>query len=639
MSNVNIYFGAQPSAGQIVSDEVKAKGLELLRIEPSKVNFHGGPTTVQPRYAVYKAFLPMFIRLAHDMDVTDFTDPFGPFPKPYTALDISFPDLVVSWSVPVADEVRAQLREIGFMDTIIRGKPAMKIRNPGTDHVKAALERRCLTTSATNENSVNIHALRRCALVRNIASLFLAVHQYPAFVDEDHESEFNKEFEDVYREDKPATGIEEFLRFGHLIGLFSPAEMEVDNEDDQTEKEEVKLTRRFRVSLSVPVHRARVSYDDTQLPIGPGLLFPYVEELAKFDRSTVVDVIKRYFYAGLGDTAERCDEEFRELVAAWGNIANSSFGNKMAHIFKIIDISLTMQACPKVCITGGSYDGILMLGAGYRLVIQDKAYVAAERASVEAEVPKMVSHARSLYQVLQDVNISQELRDERFKAMRSIKDLKTLLESQQIVGGIGIRDRILRNARFLNFPGDRYWEPTAVNICAALSFITNPLQDLALLPTIHPSRLFSSDRLEIVWSAFGAIAPSFRVPGGKEMMLTRPFRIATPTARKERGVQGTRDITKIAAILVPLDMAIVHLRTCIESKSVLNPFGNAIVNASTSHINKIFERDSCDMLVRSLRDVAKVTVVDEGARGTRRGREEDDEAAGASKKGRIEYDF
>lgn len=194
MSTVNVYFGAQPSEGQIVSETVRARGIELLKIEPSKVIVTGGPTTIQPGYSVYKSHLPQFLEAAATSNPTRSTSSYPGIPdiNPDTRLPINYPDLIVSWRVPVGEEVREQMKEYGFRDTVVRGKPAMIARRPTGELVEKALNHNVLTTSPTNENSVNIFSLRKCVLLKNIAEAFISVHQYPAFIDQDHESEFRK---------------------------------------------------------------------------------------------------------------------------------------------------------------------------------------------------------------------------------------------------------------------------------------------------------------------------------------------------------------------------------------------------------------------------------------------------------------
>jgi hypothetical protein len=640
MSSVTIYFGTQPSRGQIVADSVRAKGLELLKIKPEKVHYHGHPTTVQPGYAVYKSHLPMFMRQACGEDIVDFRNPFGSIDvNAFSPLSIPLPALVISWSFPIADEVREQLASIGYRDTVVKGRPAMIVEKPTKEHVIAALERKALETSPTSENTVNIFALRRCSYVLGLISTFLRIHQYPAFIDKEHETEFNKAFavffaEGTYEDDESGRVV--------LIQVLDNKRTDSAPEDEAVMDTDAvapkDLKRRFKVSLATPPKDFVIENVDDRVTITEGLVFPYLSDLAKFDRSTVLSVVKRFFYAGLGDTAEECDEMYRDLTVAWGNVVNTRFGNIMAHLCKVIEISLDMQCAPRVMMNGGVYNGVFMSGSAFSLTVLEKTYMPAEIEDVRAALRQMDRHMNALWSIMEDVAfVSNEDREAQYHRMKNIWQLKACLEALPLKGGVGVRDRVLMNAKDLSFPENHYLDPTAANIDFVLSIISDPLKDLASLPALHPSLLFHTDRLSLAMGAFGEVAPSFRVPGGKEMELSKAFKVTSAAIRKEKGPQGHKEISKIAATLLPLDMAIQHLKMVVQNKTVLNPFGNAVANASSSHINKVFEGDSCVLLVSALRKLAKVTVAVEGKGGTKRGAEEEDSAASQRKKAKFGF--
>lgn len=387
--------------------------------------------------------------------------------------------------------------------------------------------------------------------------------------------------------------------------------------DETTAGEEFKpaLTRnvRFRVTLPVDPESVPMYYGASSITKGPGLLFPYVPELARFDRYTVPEVIKKYFFGCLGENLEECIEEFAELVSAWGNIVNSTFANEITHLYKIIDISLMTQCVPHVMSNGGTYDGVFMRGWGFRIQILGKTYEAASQEDVEAELPNMDSHANAFWKILKDLDMLEDVRLVKFRTVRSIWGLKELVDTHKLNGGTATRDRAIKNAKALRFPDNRLLEPTAANITLVLSYIADPRKDITELPWMHAPFLFETDRVVLCWSAFGQIAPSFRVPGGKEMYIDRPFRVTNAKLQKEKGATAHRDVTKIGCTLLPIELAITHIKQVKELKTILNPFGNAVVVKSASHINKEFEGDSCQMILNALRGYAKVTVADVGS--------------------------
>lgn len=201
MSSSVIYFGIQPTAKQEVADDVKAKGLNFLRVEPSKVITFGHPTTIQPNFAVYKSHLPLFIEAAMSgTKVTAMSNPFIPInARGLDILPIPFPSLYISWQHEISEEVRDALRSNGWKDTMTRGKTAMYHTKPSLDIVRSALETKPSSTTPAPENGINIFTFRKALLIVRLISTFLRIHQYPAFTDEEHEEEFNKHYEDCVR--------------------------------------------------------------------------------------------------------------------------------------------------------------------------------------------------------------------------------------------------------------------------------------------------------------------------------------------------------------------------------------------------------------------------------------------------------
>jgi len=196
MSNsATVFFGLQPTRTTDVPDDVKAKGLSLCRAEPAKLHISGGATTIQPGYSLYVNYLPAFIAAAFNEGPYTVRDPFSVianFNGTMPVLPFKLPGLVISWAFTVPEEVRDNLREKGFMDAMMKGKTAMIHPEPTISIVRGALETKCSETSPSNRNTVNIHDFRRIIVLIRTLSVFLRVHQYPAFQDDDHQAEFDK---------------------------------------------------------------------------------------------------------------------------------------------------------------------------------------------------------------------------------------------------------------------------------------------------------------------------------------------------------------------------------------------------------------------------------------------------------------
>jgi hypothetical protein len=350
------------------------------------------------------------------------------------------------------------------------------------------------------------------------------------------------------------------------------------------------------------------------------VFFAYSEALSKFDHRTVITVIRDYFFGCLGEDVEEAEEMFASLQSGWGNVAKTEAGNEFAHMFKMIEISLKTQT-RFVPVFGEKYTGGFLFGNGYSLIINNEPVTITEASKFNDMLIHTDQHLSTLASILKKINFASD--DDRighFTTCKRMWDLKVLLEGLSLNGGSSQQDSVLKLAKTLNFQNDRPYKVTAHNIAEVLSFISDPSKDLATLPYLHHTQLFSNNRMHIARSAFGHTAPSFRIAGGKVMSLLRPFTI---TARngKSKG-EEERTITKIGAQVVPLDLAIRHLQEVVDKKEILNPFANARTHLSDDHIHKAFEKESCSTLVAALRKVAGATVMDAGGSSRKRGNDE-----------------
>lgn len=638
MSNSTVFFGAPPVEGQVISDTLRAKGINLLKLSPSSVKIHGGPSTIQPGFAMYKSYLPAYLRAGITRETVTPNEAYGCLPhsllkQPFPLL---LPDLVITFRYPITEDQRKKLHDLNFNDTVIRGRPALIVRNPQREHVKAAEDLNADPNSPSPENAVNLRDLRKCAIIRGILKSFISVHQYPAFVDEEHESEFRKGFKGEIGTITPNEKDEDFITA--LTSAQPSVQGNTDTIMEDAEWRDINVHQvRFRVNLPVPAIDQPLFYDVNSVPISAGLLFPYEPQLAKFDKFTVPNVIYQYFFAGLGDTVEDATKEFEEIVASWGNVFNTEFSNVMSHIFKVIEISLRTQTRPILMMTANNYDGVFMQGSAFHITVNGTHYTAVSKEEIERDIKRMDSHASALWSILQQLNLSKEERQGYFEGMESIWDLKDVVDTVSINGGPTVREQMIKNAQFLHFPKDRYAGSYATAIEKALLCIATPTQKIKEVGSLHPPLIFEQDRISLIMGCFGPLAPSFRVPGGKEMRLSSQFKVPCVRGKVGREFEDHREVKKLAVQFVPHEVAVMHMRQVIEQKTILNPFGNIKIVRSASHISKEFEGESFSMLIEGLRKVAQVVVSDEKGKGKREREGESEERY--KKKGRMDDGF
>jgi hypothetical protein len=308
--------------------------------------------------------------------------------------------------------------------------------------------------------------------------------------------------------------------------------------------------------------------------------------------------------------------------------------NILSHIFTVIDIAITTQTRAMPIIHGDQYVGTALIGYGYTLSVMKQSYGPGSNQELRDAITMSDSHTRSLLEIMKKISFQTENDRERaFSECRRMWDVKALLDALPLVGGSTTQDYVKDRAKRLNFVADKELVINATNIEKVIQYITNPSADLAELPYLHHSLLFSSVRRDIAWSAFGHNAPSFRVPAGRTMRLDQPFQVSVRTSGPTTSVT-TRVVKSIAVAVVPLDLALRHLKEVIEKKEILNPFGNAQVRVSDSNLNKIFRDDSCNKIVDGLKKLTGSVV--SGPGGTKR---KDLEGEDEIRKKRARYEF
>jgi hypothetical protein len=64
MSSSIVYFGAQPNQNEAISEALKQKGINLLRLAPSQLSIQAASDYIQPNYSFYISHLPNFMAVA-----------------------------------------------------------------------------------------------------------------------------------------------------------------------------------------------------------------------------------------------------------------------------------------------------------------------------------------------------------------------------------------------------------------------------------------------------------------------------------------------------------------------------------------------------------------------------------------------
>lgn len=364
----------------------------------------------------------------------------------------------------------------------------------------------------------------------------------------------------------------------------------------------------------MPFEEAPVYVTDKYKPTSSGILIRYIPGLASFDARTPIAVIHRHFYHLLGDDQSDASLVFEKLKTAWGVLYKTEAGKILSHMFLCVDIALQLQTSIIPLIPKSAYAGMVMLGSGYDLRVENREVIKATSEELRQIIITADSHSQALWKIFKKIRFTDdETRVDRYRKCKRMFDLKSLLDVTPI-GGTEAKEEVERLLPQLNFQ-EVPLAPIGPNIVHALTSMEGTSFDLGLLPYLHYSQVFSTDRRHIIWSAFGETAPSFRIPSGKTMSLTGKFE--TSYSAKD-GKKVVRKVTKIGYQIVELSQALNHLDLTFKERTIMNPFGNSIVRVSDNSMFKTVEGGDVEKVIGAFRRVMGVNTVTFEASGSKR---------------------
>jgi hypothetical protein len=391
-----------------------------------------------------------------------------------------------------------------------------------------------------------------------------------------------------------------------------------------------------KIHCNIPTTLARAQtcvMSATELPEGHhGIISPYVEELANPDHQTLAAFICLYLHKFLGPTAESAGRELREMLSAIGPLSGTPWGNELAHICWCLDITLRAQCTSRWMVDGsGSYIGTVILGAGYTLNMKDRSFSPQSRDTLVKDYATASPHLVALERIYSQMSqLTPEQRASALAGCDSVHLLRIDLLSAPLTAHA--KDVVMAELPKLFFPTDPApLAPNASNVALCLNAIANESIRINDLPML-PSKVFES-RMVRVWSAFGKIAPSFLVSGGKQMDLERSFEVRR---RGAGGVMEAQAVNKIGIVLKPIDDAVNDLQQVRLKMEILNPHGASMATrVSSDSLIRSFEKTACSNVVAALRAFCGITGVggpSGDVSGRKKKRDAGDDAGGPTKR-------
>jgi len=373
------------------------------------------------------------------------------------------------------------------------------------------------------QNALNPAALPVLALVNKIFSGFLRTHYYPAFLNDEHMNGMAGDPIDVeYRQKKRVRQPRVPLKpRGTSSSTAAAREEDDDMQDGEDDVEEVEIPIGPGIKVALPSPRDITGwggFDD--LPDLPGVFFAYETDLTSFDTETVPNIVQRYFLGCLGSDVTTISAAMTKLREKWGVICRSEAGNVFSHMAKVIGIGLEAQARIFPVFDGEIYIGSVLGGGGFRVVNHGIIVHTKSAEVVKLEVEKCGA-GRSILKAIGVVG--EAIDDEDFQWSEGHVPITSMLGLRIAMRGWGLteaqRDEIVKLSSRLTFPAV-HWGMNPSTITRALDLIASS-DDLPEDLPIHHTKLFSTDRLALVWSCFGLLAPSLNFRTGKTVRLDK----------------------------------------------------------------------------------------------------------------------
>jgi hypothetical protein len=366
-------------------------------------------------------------------------------------------------------------------------------------------------------------------------------------------------------------------------------------------------------------------------PDHSGLLLPFDSQLSTPDYTTIPSFFRRYCMGFFGHNGADAVQGFEQFKSGAGALAGTKWGDELAHLCWSVDVGMRAQATIRVWTDEQSnYMGCVVLGGGFTINLKERVFTPQAHSTLCNDISQSTPHQRAIETILNSLFTDPMDVGAARANIHSTHDLRRVIYS---VGLTEARILIIRSQlRLLSFPGQvPFLTPTSANIKRVLThlMITDFSMDVTL--PLHPSMIICDDRDTRIWSAFGLLAPSFLVPGGKAMALQSSFEVQEKNAQ---GLKESRHVTKVGVILKTLDQAAADLATVKSSRIIHNPHGSAVMNrVSSDSIIRSFEKDAAGEVLGALRTYCGVSVTNTAGAPGKRKREDEDE--GAAKRARI----
>lgn len=569
-------------------------GLNKLQAIVSDLVMYGIAKITQAAFMAYTSFLPAFISATSKSTRVRVDPSYHPISWdnsktfPYT-----YPNLSVAFRQQPSSTILDQLKAHGYEEQSIKGRKVFLFENPTIELVRIIMATDHDSVCPAPNSFVNTSCLRSIALVRRIFSGFFHTHTYPAFATPEHAheiSELRKLSDGAQkrsREDEN-TGSRKRTTQGLRAELEEGEEPEMDVDPVPSV---APIVDRF-IKYAHPTSPTTLPWGSIQdTPNTHGLFVPFIPELLGIDTRFVVNTVIRWFAGCLGSDINQVRRTQEMLSSAFGIVAYTLVGKVLLHMSLCITLALTSQARVFPIFENERYEGCVLSGALFSVVVGKNTYSPVPYDTLMEELSKFGGTAANI----RSIAVLAGLTDPTYMAgtvkLTHLGTLKKVLRDAALTNSQ--RDEIVKICHSVNFRTTWALNPATLHRALDLLATCQTVQDLPEddLP-IHPTMLFEDDVLSVVWSCFGDMAPStyFNAPS--------------------HDLASNKVPTHIGFTLRIMSQAISEMRQVFADKKITIPSLN---RRSTVHKDRIFTGSTATSLLADIRRAASVTVAISGS--------------------------
>jgi len=249
-----------------------------------------------------------------------------------------------------------------------------------------------------------------------------------------------------------------------------------------------------------------------------GVFFPFVPDLSRQDSDGPISFITHFLFNILGSSIEECRRNLELIRAGWGVLSKTDVGNQIAHFYRCYGLSLEGQAQFVPLFTFNYYEGAIVMGEAFEIVVPGNSARPRSKESLIAELRDVDSHARSILKITEIFNSSQTGQPSIIAdALTSIGIIRKKVLSLPLTQDQIEKVRLL--CYRLRFTDE--WSVNLTSLTNFLSYIRSG--ELPESAPVSPAAIDENDIGKAALSCFGRMCPSFIIPSGRTLDLRKPI--------------------------------------------------------------------------------------------------------------------